>query len=51
MDGEGQSSEESVKGRDSDEKEPASNSITNVPPRFGGLFGPFGTRHLQHKAV
>ena len=38
MDGDGQNTEESVKGKESEEKEPASTNTTNVPPRFGGLF-------------
>ena len=38
MDGDDQNTEESVKGKESEEKEPASTNTTNVPPRFGGLF-------------
>lgn len=37
VDGEGQSTEESVKGKDSEEKEPTSSSTSNAPPRFGGM--------------
>ena len=37
VDGEGQSTEESAKGKDSEEREPAGSSSSNVPPRFTGL--------------
>lgn len=39
VDGDGQNTEESVKGKESEEKEPASTNTTNAPPRFGGMPG------------